>query len=160
MRKLIIFSLLLISTLVSAEPSVDSIRVFKEKHKLQLLSSGKVIHEFSVALGSNPKGHKLQEGDGKTPEGNYTIDMKNSSSKFYKSFHISYPNSDDIASAKARGVSPGGEIMVHGQKNGLGFISKFSQLFDWTQGCIALQNKDVDIMWGLVEVGTKIEIKP
>ena len=159
MRALLSALLIFFSALVSAEPTVDLVRVLKSGHKLQLISSGEVLHEFPIALGSNPIGHKMQAGDGKTPEGNYTLDFKKSDSAFYKAFHISYPNAEDIASAKDRGVSPGGQVMIHGQKNGLRWLSNIIQRFDWTNGCIALTNHDIDVVWSLVKEGTKVEIK-
>lgn len=152
--------LFLLATTASAEPAIDLVRVIKSEHKLQLISSGVVRQEFHVVLGSNPKGHKTQEGDGKTPEGIYTLDYKKSDSAFYKAFHVSYPNANDVASAKSRGVNPGGQIMIHGQKNGFGWLASLSQYFDWTNGCIALKNEDMDTLWSSVKEGTKIEIKP
>lgn len=102
----------------------------------------------------------MQEGDSKTPEGIYKLDFKKSDSAFHKAFHISYPNSNDIAKAKAGGVNPGGSIMIHGQKNGLGWLSFASQHFDWTNGCIALTNSEIDVMWEIVKVDTIVEILP
>ncbi len=152
--------LLCISSFAMADQTIDLVRVYKAEHKLQLIASGKVLNEFPIALGSNPKGHKKQEGDGKTPEGIYTLDYKKSDSAFYKAFHISYPNADDIAAAKSLGVRPGGAVMIHGQKNGLGWLSFISQRFDWTNGCVALRDADIDILWASVKEGTKVEIKP
>jgi murein L,D-transpeptidase YafK len=152
--------LLSVQAHVQAESPIDLVRVLKSERKLQLLSAGIVIREFQVALGGNPKGHKQQKGDSRTPEGNYILDFKKPDSAFYKSFHISYPNANDIRASKVRGVDPGGAVMVHGQKNGLGGLSFLSQRFDWTDGCVALSNGDMDIMWGLVQPGTKIEILP
>lgn len=141
-------------------PGIDLVRVLKSEHKLQLMSAGVVVHEFHIALGGNPSGRKQQEGDGKTPEGSYILDFKKLDSAFYKGFHVSYPNAEDTRSAKVHGINPGGMIMVHGQKNGLGWMSFASQRFDWTNGCIALSNGDMDVMWDLVKAGTKIEILP
>lgn len=160
MRLLVSIVLFCLSALASAEPSIDLVRVLKSDHRLQLISSGKVIFEFKVALGGNPKGHKMQEGDGKTPEGTYKLDYRKSDSSFYKAFHISYPNPIDIASAKARGVNPGGNIMIHGQKNGLGWLDFASQHFDWTNGCIALKDSEIDVMWNIIKEGTTVEILP
>ncbi len=102
----------------------------------------------------------MQEGDGKTPEGIYKLDLKKSDSAFHKAFHISYPDTNDMVTAKARGVKPGGNIMIHGQKNGLGWLSFASQHFDWTNGCIALTNSEIDVMWEIVKEGTRVEIYP
>lgn len=139
---------------------IDLVRVIKSEHKLQLMTKGKVEYEFHVALGANPKGHKQQEGDERTPEGVYILDFKKDDSAFYKALHISYPNAKDILQAKRKGVSPGGQIMIHGQKNGLGWLSLISQRFDWTDGCIALSNADMDIVWKLVNAGTPIQLLP
>lgn len=160
MRLLIASLLLFFSQVVWAEPAVTLVRVVKSDHKLQLFAADKLLHEFSVVFGANPKGHKMQEGDERTPEGSYTLDYKKPDSAFYKAIHISYPNAKDIASAKARGVKPGGQIMIHGQKNGLGWLSFISQHFNWTNGCVALSNSDMDIVWSLVRPGTPIEILP
>ena len=160
MPRLFLIALLFGQNLAWAAPSVELVRVFKSEHKLQLVAEGKVINEFKVALGGSPIGHKQQEGDSKTPEGVYALDYKKSDTAFHRAIHISYPNSADIASAKARGVNPGGSVMIHGQKNGLGWLSFISQRFDWTKGCIALNNADMDILWASVREGTKIEIKP
>ena len=120
---------------------------------------GKVVKEYSVAFGKNSKGHKQQEGDEKTPEGTYTLDYKKDDSSFYRSMHISYPQAADKENAKQLGVSPGGFIMVHGQRNWLSFLSPITQLFNWTNGCIALTNSEIDEFLDLVDVGTAIKIE-
>lgn len=160
MRFLSAILLLLITHVAWADPPVTLVRVLKSAHKLQLLAGGTLVREFHVAFGANPKGHKLQEGDRRTPEGFYILDYKKPDSAFYKAIHISYPNALDIVAAKSRGVKPGGQIMIHGQKNGLGWLASTSQLFDWTNGCIALSNEDMDTVWTLVQEGTPIEILP
>jgi murein L,D-transpeptidase YafK len=160
MRLMLGILLFCISGLVSAEPLAGLVRVFKSERKLQILSGEKVLHEFHIVLGSNPKGHKIQEGDEKTPEGTYILDYKKSDSAFYKAIHISYPNANDIVFAKRRGVNPGGQIMIHGQKNGLGWLSFINQRFDWTNGCVALSNADMDALWSIVKQGTTVEIRP
>ncbi len=160
MRYLLAALLLFFTQVVWAEPAFTLVRVLKSDHKLQLLSGEKLVHEFHVVFGANPKGHKMQEGDERTPEGFYTLDYKKINSAFYRAIHISYPNAKDIASAKSRGVKPGGEIMIHGQKNGLGWLSFISQRFNWTNGCVALPNQDMDVVWTLVKEGTPIEILP
>ena len=144
----------------SSYPVVDLIRVYKKERKLEVLSSGRVLRSFSVALGKDPIGHKVREGDGRTPEGKYLLDFRKADSAFYKAFHISYPNAQDTAQARARQVSPGGQIMVHGQKNGFGWLSPIMQRFDWTNGCIGLSNEDMDVLWSLLKDGTPIEIFP
>ncbi len=136
------------------------VRVVKSESKLYLIKSGKIIKEYHVAFGANPKGHKQQEGDERTPEGKYILDYKKSDSSFYKSIHISYPNEQDKIRAKEAGVDPGGLIMIHGQKNGLGFLGFITQRLNWTDGCIAVTNSEMDEIWQAVDVGTPIEIKP
>ena len=143
-----------------AQATVDLVRVVKSERKLMLISEGKVIREFKIVLGGDPKGHKQQKGDQRTPEGSYTLDYKKSDSAYYKAIHISYPNADDIAAARQRGVDPGGQIMIHGQKNGFGWLYFLSQFIDWTNGCIAVKNSEMDELWQKVPEGTKIEILP
>ena len=160
MRACLAVLLLSLAGLAWADPPIRSVRVLKSAHRLQLLEDGKVVREFPVALGANPRGHKTREGDGKTPEGLYTLDYRKSDSAFHKAIHISYPNARDVASAKSRGESPGGQIMIHGQKNGLGWLGFVTQRFDWTNGCVALADQDMDTLWALVKEGTAIEILP
>jgi murein L,D-transpeptidase YafK len=152
--------LLLVSVTVSAEQKADLVVVRKSEARLYLEKNGKVFASFKVALGAHPQGQKQQQGDERTPEGSYTLDSKNAGSAFYKALHVSYPNAKDIAGAKARGVDPGGAIMVHGQKNGFGWSAFVVQLFNWTDGCIALSNRNMDIVWSAVDVGTPIKILP
>ncbi len=128
--------------------------------KMYLLSNGRRIKEYDVALGGNSVGHKQQEGDERTPEGKYILDYKKLDSSFYKAIHISYPSEADKKRAKANAVNPGGQIMIHGQKNGLGWMSWLIQQFDWTNGCIAVTNTEIDEIWKLVKSGTPIEIQP
>lgn len=160
MRLIFAILLFLITYVAWADSPITLVRVLKSDQKLQLLADGKLVQEFHVVLGGNPKGHKTQEGDKKTPEGLYVLDYKKTDSSFYKAIHISYPNAKDVATAKARGVNPGGQIMIHGQKNKLGWLSFFSQRFNWTNGCVALSNKNMDTVWTLVKVGTPVEILP
>lgn len=160
MRYLLAILLIFMTTVGLAESPVNAVRVLKSAHRLQLLADGQVVREFRIALGRNPKGHKMRAGDGRTPEGTYSLDYKKSDSAFYKAMHISYPNANDIAAAKSRGVDPGSLIMIHGQKNGMGVLAYFTQWFNWTNGCIALSNEDMDTLWALVEAGTAIEILP
>lgn len=147
----------LISSFVFAE--VDLVKVDKSERKMYLLEGQKVVKEYHVALGANPKGHKQQEGDKKTPEGTYVLDYKKQDSSFYRSIHISYPNEQDKKKAKKKGVSPGGFIMIHGQKNGFSLFSTATQKFNWTDGCIALTDSEMDEFMVLVKVGTKIQIE-
>jgi murein L,D-transpeptidase YafK len=143
-----------------SEQTADMVLVEKSKSRLYLMRQGEAFVSFRVAFGSNPKGHKQEQGDGRTPEGRYMLDYKNAGSAFYKSIHISYPNAKDREEARKRGVNPGGEIMIHGQKNGYGRLSILVQRFNWTNGCIALSDRDMDAVWNAVEPGTPIEIRP
>jgi murein L,D-transpeptidase YafK len=152
----------LLATPLSATPQqkADLIVVKKSASRLYLQSKGVAFASFNVAFGANPKGHKQQEGDERTPEGTYAIDWKHAASGYYKALHVSYPNARDVASAKTKGINPGGAIMIHGQKNGWGWIAPITQLFDWTNGCIALSNRDMDVVWNAVDPGTRIHIAP
>ncbi|MBM95870.1 MAG: hypothetical protein CMI09_08490 [Oceanospirillaceae bacterium] len=135
------------------------VKVDKSERRLYLMHNDQVLHEFHIALGGNPRGHKQQEGDHRTPEGRYILDYKKEDSSFYRAIHISYPNAQDTEAARAAGVSPGGLIMIHGQPNRFGFLAPILQWFDWTEGCIALTNREMDIVMDVVQVGTPIEIE-
>ena len=148
-----------IAALARAEKA-DLVIVSKAESRLYLQRGGKQFASFKVAFGGNSRGHKQQEGDERTPEGRYVLDSINPYSGYYKAIHISYPNAQDRAAAKARGVRPGGQVMIHGQKNGFGWLAPLAQLFDWTDGCIALSNADMETVWKAVDVGTPIEISP
>src|SRR5262249_25609436 len=112
-----------------------------------------ILRSYRVALGREPVGHKLCEGDGRTPEGRYVIDGRNPKSRYYLSLHISYPNAEDVARAKAAGIEPGGDIMIHGLRDGT------LREGDWTQGCIAVTDEEMDEIWALVPDGTEILIE-
>lgn len=150
----------LTSAFAAHSEKADLVVVKKSEQRLFLYGNGKPFADFHVAFGANPEGHKQQEGDERTPEGSYVLDHKKEDSAFFKAIHISYPNAADIAQAKGRGVNPGGAIMIHGQKNGFGLLSPIAQLFNWTDGCIALTNKDMQTVWEAVDAGTPIEIEP
>ncbi|WP_350560915.1 L,D-transpeptidase family protein [Psychrobacter sp. CAL346-MNA-CIBAN-0220] len=137
---------------------IDKVFVDKSERSLQLLSDDKVIKSYRIALGDSPVGHKQQQGDERTPVGTYTLDYKNEKSKFYRSIHISYPNAADKAQAKALGVSPGGDIMIHGQKNGFSGLALVNQQRDWTDGCIAVTNDEMNEIMAAVKLGIPIEI--
>jgi murein L,D-transpeptidase YafK len=138
----------------------DHVVVLKKERALELLSHGRVIKTYRVALGGDPVGPKARQGDHKTPEGIYILDLRNAHSQFYKSIHISYPNEHDRALARQNGVSPGGDIFVHGLPNGYGSIGAAHRLKDWTDGCIAVTDEEIDEIWKAVPDGTQIEIKP
>jgi len=142
-----------------AGEKVDLVRVDKSQRQLQLVGGGKVLRSYAIALGGHQVGHKHREGDERTPEGLYVLDWRNANSTAYKSIHISYPNADDVAAADARGVGPGGFIMIHGQPNGFGWLGWLLQLVDWTDGCIAVTDSDMDEIWTMVANGTPIEIR-
>jgi murein L,D-transpeptidase YafK len=139
---------------------IDLVRVDKSDRELSLISKGEVVARFPVALGGNPVGAKGREGDGRTPEGRYVLDYKKRDSAFFRAIHVSYPNRADAERARLAGVRPGGAIMVHGQKNGFAWASGLSRRFDWTNGCIALSNADMQAVWDLVQVPTTVEIVP
>ena len=131
----------------------DEIRVDKSERRMELLRDGKVIKVYRILLGDAPIGHKRQQGDERTPEGRYSISFRNDKSRFHLSLRISYPNAADRAQAQARGVDPGGDIMIHG-KTPPGYSR------DWTDGCIALTDQQIEEVWRLVPVGTPIVISP
>jgi len=141
------------------EPA-DRVVVQKSLHRMTLFRNSQELLSYRVALGRNPIGPKLRTGDHKTPEGNYILDGKNASSGFHLAMHVSYPNAVDRNRAAQNGVDPGGLIMVHGIKNGLGWLGRFHRLVDWTDGCIALTDSEMDQFWTLVPLGTPIEIRP
>lgn len=138
----------------------DLVVVRKSARTLQLLNSGRVMKTYRIALGWDPDGPKRQEGDGRTPEGVYTLDWRNSHSNFYRSIHVSYPRADDGRHAARWGVSPGGAIMLHGLPNGVVAEQLRHPDVDWTNGCIALTNDEIDEIWASVEDGTTIIIYP
>jgi murein L,D-transpeptidase YafK len=156
----------LLSALVTAQSvsttntSADHIVVLKKARELQLFSQGKLIKIYKVALGGDPVGPKTRLGDHRTPEGLYILDSRNAHSKFYKSIHISYPNAHDRATASKNGVSPGGDIYIHGLPNGYGGIGSAHRLRDWTDGCIAVTDTEMDEIWKAVPNGTEVEIRP
>ncbi len=146
------------SPAVASHIIIDKVFVDKSARQLQLISAGEVIKTYHIALGGNPVGHKQQQGDERTPSGTYTLDYKNEKSKFYRSIHISYPNAADKARAKSLGVKAGGDIMIHGQKNGLGHLAAMTQQRDWTEGCIAVRDDEMDEIMAAITLGTVIEI--
>jgi len=145
---------------LSTEKKADAVVVLKRERTLNLLAQGKVIRSYKVALGGVPVGAKEQQGDHKTPEGRYVLDRRNPKSKFYRSIHVSYPNERDRHNAEKKGVSPGGDIMIHGLPNGTGAVGAGHRLVDWTDGCIAVTDSEMDEIWTLVADGTPIEIRP
>lgn len=141
-------------------PEVSEVLVRKEERRLYLLSGEQVVRSYRIGLGDNPSGHKLFEGDKRTPEGEYVLDWRNPNSDFYKSIHISYPNKQDRELASSWGLDPGGSIMIHGLPNEAGDMAFAYLGLDWTDGCIAVSNEEMDEIWQLVADGTPIRIVP
>lgn len=140
--------------------TIDKVLIIKSMNKLELLSKGETIKSYRVSLGKFPKGPKFREGDQRTPEGFYWIDWRKTSDKFNLSMHISYPNAQDLARAKAAGVPPGSMIMIHGTPIDEEYPEWYFSSLNWTNGCIALTNADMREIWTLVKDGTLIEIRP
>ena len=145
--------------LLRTDPA-DKVLIEKKERRLTLLVKGEVIKTYKIALGGDPAGPKVMQGDNKTPEGVYTIDSRNSNSEYHLSLHISYPNEIDKKRAKELGVSPGGNIMIHGIKNGLGWVGASHAKFDWTKGCIAVTDEEMQEIYRLVPNGTTVVIMP
>lgn len=161
--KRIILLLMMLSSYTGADDKqhpITKVVVYKEKRLMQLLSEDKIVKQYSISLGDNPIGHKVQEGDERTPEGDYFIDYRNTQSRYRLSLHISYPNEQDKANAKKLGVSPGGDIMIHGSPNKFSWSESILQSMDWTDGCIAVTNDEIDEVGRLVKNGTPIRINP
>ncbi len=138
----------------------DKVLVLKSERKLMLMADGAPYRTYEISLGFAPLGDKLEEGDGRTPEGRYLLDWKNRDSEYYKSIHISYPNARDRARARAAGVDPGDNIMIHGLGPEMAFLGKTHRAADWTNGCIAVTDEEMDEIWLRVRPGTPIEIRP
>jgi len=145
---------------LSPATTVHRIVVEKSARRLSIFRAGKQIKTYRVALGREPIGAKQEEGDMKTPEGTYNIDRRNAQSSFHLALHISYPSDEDRNRAAARGVSAGSDIMLHGIRNGLGWIGAFHRWKDWTAGCVALTDEEIEELWRVTPDGTTIEIRP
>ena len=142
--------------------TADEVVVAKSDRKLRLMKGGQVVREYRIALGKDPIGQKYREGDHRTPEGEYVLDWRNHRSQFYKSIHVSYPNAEDRLRSQEAGYKPGGMIMIHGKPNYVqspNVLAEYDRI-DWTNGCIAVNNADMDEIWQSVRDGTKIRIKP
>ena len=140
--------------------SADKVLIEKKERQLTLLSKGEVINSYKIALGGDPVGPKKRQGDNKTPEGTYIIDSRNGDGGYHLSLHISYPNEKDKMRAKELGVSPGGDIMIHGIKNGFSLVGASHAEVDWTKGCIAVTDEEMEEIYKLVPNGTIVEIRP
>ncbi|ACH40982.2 peptidoglycan L,D-transpeptidase lipoprotein, YkuD family, TPR domain-containing [Citrifermentans bemidjiense Bem] len=138
----------------------DKVLIEKKERRLTLLSKGEVIKSYKISLGENPNGPKERQGDNKTPEGIYRIDSRNNDSQYHLSLHISYPNEQDKKRAKQLGVAPGGNIMIHGMRNGFSWFGEHHTLIDWTKGCIAVTDEEIQEIAELVPIGTVVEIMP
>jgi murein L,D-transpeptidase YafK len=161
MRLLLTAFLLPLATLARADlnaPLADAVLVDKSERKLWLISGGRKYREYDISLGKSPLGHKQREGDKRTPEGRYTIDYRNPESRYHLSLHIDYPREEDLERARSEGVSPGGNIFIHGLPNGWGSSPGALAGTDWTDGCIAVDNREIEEIWSLVPDGTPIEI--
>ena len=143
-----------------APTKADRILVEKGLRRLTLFSAGRKLKDYHVALGFSAVGPKEREGDGRTPEGIYLIDFHKPDSAFHRALHISYPSVENNARAAEAGVSPGGDIMIHGLPNGLGALGATHPVRDWTAGCIAVTDAEIDEIYDFVSDGTPIEIRP
>jgi murein L,D-transpeptidase YafK len=143
-----------------AGTTIDRVLVEKSARKLSIVRGDKKLKSYRVALGRNPVGPKEQEGDMKTPEGIYTIDSRNPQSDYHLALHVSYPSEEDNARAAKRGVNAGFDIMIHGITNGGGWIGAFHRLHDWTAGCVALTDEEIEELYRVTPDGTPIEIRP
>ena len=164
MNRAIQISILLIVFVSSALPTPQQkatrVLVLKKEHKMELFSGETVIKTYTVALGRGGLAPKQRQGDHLTPEGLYQIDRRNKNSRFYRALHVSYPNEIDRERARKLGVDPGGDIMIHGITNGLGWLGSVHRTIDWTNGCIAVTDAEMDEIWLLVPDGTPVEIRP
>ena len=167
-RRVVFIALALcVSSRIAANKSItapkgraDRIVVEKAARKMTIYQAGRAIGSYKIALGRHPTGAKEREGDNRTPEGIYRIDFRNAGSAYHRSLHVSYPNPSDQARGKAGGYNPGGAIMIHGLPKKWAWLGSFHRLRDWTRGCIAVTNAEMDEIWGMVPDGTIIEIRP
>lgn len=149
----------------SAAALPDDIRanrvvVKKSSRTLELYRGVELLRSYQVSLGRNPMGPKQREGDGRTPEGEFTLDYRKANSSFHRALHISYPTPEYAATARAQALDPGGLVMIHGIRNGLGFVGRLHTLVDWTDGCVAVTNSEIEEIWRVVPDGTPIVIEP
>ena len=147
-------------TLATQKGSVDKILIEKKERRLLLISKGEVLKTYKIALGGIPNGPKERQGDNKTPEGTYFIDSRNKDSHYHLSLHVSYPNERDKKRAKELGVTPGGNIMIHGIKNGFSWVGDAHTEVDWTKGCIAVTDEEIEEIEKVAPNGTIVEIRP
>jgi murein L,D-transpeptidase YafK len=143
-----------------ADAKADLVVVHKSARRIELYLGTELLKAYPVSLGRHPFGKEQQQGDGRTPEGEYRLDYRNPNSSFHKALHISYPEPDDVATARMHGADPGGLVMVHGMKNGLGWLGRLHRVIDWTDDCVAVTNRKMDEIWHAVPDGTKILLQP
>lgn len=155
-----LFIYLPLSLAAQSAPNVDRIVIEKSKRTMTLLDGTKAIRSYKVALGGEPKGAKDRQGDHKTPEGMYTVDAKKPVSQFRKALHVSYPSEADRERARRLGVHPGGDIEIHGLGAKWGWVGAGHRATDWTDGCIAVTNEEIDEIYPSIKVGTPVEIRP
>lgn len=146
--------------MAAAAEQADLIEIHKGERRMELKRDGVALRTYRIALGFAPTGHKEREGDGRTPEGSYRIDARNPRSAFHLSLRISYPDPSDEAHAAGLGVSPGGDIFIHGQPNGLRKLFVRHPRQDWTSGCVAVSNREIREIWSLVPTGARVVIRP
>jgi murein L,D-transpeptidase YafK len=143
-----------------ADVRADFVVIEKSKRELTIYREGKAIKTYPVALGRVPVGPKTREGDKKTPEGQYRIDYRKADSGYFRALHISYPSQADIETATKEGAAPGGDVMIHGLRNGLGWLGKLHRFADWTLGCVAVTDEEMEELWRAVPDGTPVELRP
>lgn len=148
------------SALVARGVRADSILVEKGARRLTLFAEGQPVRIYYVALGRSPVGDKERIGDGRTPEGRFRIEARNANSRYHRALRLSYPDAAHIARARSLGAAPGGDIMIHGLPNGKGSVGAAHRVADWTEGCIAVTDEEIDELWQLVRDGTPIHITP
>ncbi|MCV9940591.1 L,D-transpeptidase family protein [Boseaceae bacterium BT-24-1] len=146
--------------LASTDAQATRVVVEKAARRLTLERDGRVLARYTIALGSNPTGQKTREGDGRTPEGIYAVDFKHPRSRYHLALRISYPDAGATEAARQAGVSPGSDIMIHGIRNGLGWLGGLHRERDWTDGCVAVTNAEIREIWSRVPEGTPVEIRP
>jgi murein L,D-transpeptidase YafK len=160
LRLLIVLLLASAGSASTPSQTADRVVILKREHKLTLLRQGIVLRTYTVAIGRGGYEPKERRGDHRTPEGSYVIDHHKANSRFYRALHVSYPNEADRTRARKLGVDPGGDIMIHGIMNGLGWLGWSHHWVDWTDGCIALTDSEMNEVWSLVPDGTTVDIRP
>jgi murein L,D-transpeptidase YafK len=151
---------LLAHCLAGTDAVVDRILVLKSSRTMTLFRQGKLLRTYKVAIGGQPVGAKERIGDHKTPEGQYVVTAKLANSQFHRALRISYPNAEDLQRARKLGVNPGGLVEIHGLGRRFGWLGALHRQTDWTDGCVAVTNEEIDEIWKLVAVGTPVEIRP